>query len=149
MKINKYVAELIGIILGDGHPHTKSNLITIVGSLEDIYYYQKRVIWLFEFLFNKTPSLKKRNDLNAYYLMACSKKIMDFLVNEVKLKRGAKVNASVPEVISSNPKLIPYFLRGLFDTDGCIKFSKQTKKINYYPRVQIALRNSPLAYELG
>tara|TARA_Y100000310_G_C20651562_1_gene799711 strand:- start:815 stop:1519 length:705 start_codon:yes stop_codon:yes gene_type:complete len=148
-KKGEKLAELVGIILGDGHLHTKNNLITIVGSLEDLEYYKKRVIWLFQSLFNKTPSLKRRKDRNAYYLMVCSKEIMNFLVNEVGLKRGAKINASIPEMISSNPKLIPHFLRGLFDTDGCIKFSKQTKNVNYYPRVQIALRNSPLVYELS
>lgn len=149
MKINKYVAELVGIILGDGHIHTKNNLITIVGSLEDLNYYQERVTWLFQSLFNKTPSIRRRKDRNAYYLMIYSKPILNFLVNEIKLKRGTKSNASVPEAILSNKELIPYFLRGLFDTDGCIKFSKQSRKTNYYPRIQIALKNSRLAYGLG
>ena len=34
-KIDERVAELVGIILGDGHLHTRNNQITIVGSIED------------------------------------------------------------------------------------------------------------------
>ena len=60
MKINEEVAEIIGLILGDGHLHRKSNLITIVGSLEDFYYYNKRVIPIFYRIFNKYPKLKKK-----------------------------------------------------------------------------------------
>ena len=148
MKINEDMAELAGIILGDGHIHKKHNLITIVGSIEDLDYYQERVIPLFQLLFNKKPVLKKRNDSNAYYLMIYSKQILNFLVNEVGLKRGSKEKSSLPNKIISNEKLTPHLLRGLFDTDGCIKFSKQSKNINYYPRIQIALRHSPIASEL-
>ncbi|MBR9682933.1 hypothetical protein GOV03_00125 [Candidatus Woesearchaeota archaeon] len=146
---NARMAELVGIILGDGHIHSKHNLITIVGSLEDLEYYQKRVCWLFQSLFNKTPSLRRRKDRNAYYLVIYSKQIVDFLVNEIGLKRGSKKYASFPKKIISDKKLIPYLLRGLFDTDGCVKFSKQTKNINYYPRIQFSQMESPLANEVG
>jgi len=149
MGINEKSAELIGVILGDGHIHTKSNLITITGSLEDLEYYQNRVTPLFESLFSQTPKLKRRRDRNSYYLMICSKEIFNFFVNSVGLRRGSKKNASIPKAIYSDKKFMIAFLRGLFDTDGCIKFSKQSKNINYYPRIQIALRKSPMAYELG
>ena len=149
MKINENIAELTGVILGDGHLHTKHNMITIVGSLEDLNYYQERVQRLFEKVFNKSATLRKRNDRNAYYLTLSSKKSMLFLTDVVGLKRGSKVNASIPKIIFSQKKYIRAFLRGLFDTDGCLKFSKQTKEIHYYPRVQIALRKSPLAVELA
>ncbi len=148
MEINEKVAELVGIILGDGHIHKKHNLITVVGSIEDLDYYQERVIPLFQLVFEKKMILRKRKDRNAYYLMIYSKKIIDFLTNTIKLKKGSKENVSIPTTIISNKKLIPHFLRGLFDTDGCIKFSKQTKRINYYPRIQIALRSSPMTNEL-
>ena len=149
IKINQDIAELTGIILGDGHIHTKHNLITIVGSLEDLGYYKERVIPLFQKVFDKTVKIRKRNDRNAYYLLIYSKEIIDFFINCVGLKRGSKVKAFIPKIIFSDKKLIKSFFRGLFDTDGCIKFSKQTKSINYYPRVQIALRFSPLAEELS
>jgi len=149
MKISTDIAEIVGIILGDGHLHSKNNLITIVGSLEDIHYYKNRVIPLFTKVFGKSPTLKRRNDRNAYYLMLYSKNVMDYLTKVIGLKRGSKVNASIPKIIYQNKKLISAFLCGLFDTDGCLKFSKQFKQINYYPRIQIALRDSPIAKELS
>ncbi len=148
MKINEKIAELVGIILGDGHIHTKNNLITIVGSLEDLKYYQENVIPLFEELFSKKPLLKKRKDRNSYYLMVYSKQIVNFLVEELNLRRGSKRNADIPTIIISTKEFIPSFLRGLFDTDGCLKFSRQNKKYHYYPRVQISLQKSLLAEQL-
>ena len=91
--MNEKTAEMVGIILGDGHLHNKSNLITIVGSLEDLDYYDKRVIPLMQNIFKKTPTLRRRNDRNAYYLMLYCKNSMDYLVNQIKMKRGAKTNA--------------------------------------------------------
>ena len=41
-----------------------------------------------------------------------------------------------------------HFLRGLFDTDGCLKFSKQTKNISYYPRIRFCFQDSTLINDL-
>ena len=142
------MAELIGAILGDGHIHKKNNLITITGSLEDLEYYQDRITVLFRDLFSQKSVIRKRTNQNSYYLMVYSKEIVGFLTNQIGLKRGAKNNTTIPGVIMSNKKLSPHFLRGLFDTDGCIKFSKQKSNENHYPRIQIALKKSPIAYQL-
>jgi DNA-binding transcriptional regulator WhiA len=151
MKSNQKIklAELIGIILGDGHLHKKQNKITIVGSLEDFYYYRYYVVPLIKSLFDVNPKLRKRNDRNAYYIDFSSKKVMNFLSEECGMIRGNKVNAKIPRFIINDKKLIPYFLRGLFDTDGCLKFSKQGKDINYYPRIQIAIKESFFSEEIG
>ncbi|PIN79659.1 hypothetical protein COV16_03080 [Candidatus Woesearchaeota archaeon CG10_big_fil_rev_8_21_14_0_10_34_8] len=68
MNNTKGLAEIIGIILGDGHLHKKSNKITIVGSLEDFYYYKFHVIPLIRSIFVCNPKIRKRNDKNAYYI---------------------------------------------------------------------------------
>ncbi len=139
------LAELIGIILGDGNLHKKSNCITITGSLEDLHYYELIVIPLFQDLFSKIPKLRKRNDRNSYYLQLENKTIFDILLS-CGLRRGNKTeNASIPQFIISNKKLIKHFLRGLFDTDGCLKFSKQSRNTYYYPRIQIGLKESALS----
>jgi len=51
-------------------------------------------------------------------------------------------------MIKKNAKLMPHFLKGLFDTDGYLKFSKQTKDYHYYPRIRLCFQNSPLVYDL-
>lgn len=143
------LAEFLGILLGDGNLHRKSNSITIVGSLEDFYYYNNCVIPLIKSLFNINPKLKKRKDRNAFYIYFYSKETMDYLTKDLGLVRGNKVNARIPNIIRNNIDLIPHFLRGLFDTDGCLKFSKQTKNINYYPRVQFCFRKTKFTEEIG
>ncbi|MBR9692213.1 hypothetical protein GOV06_05515 [Candidatus Woesearchaeota archaeon] len=146
-QMSEDLAELIGIILGDGNLHKKYNLITIVGSLEDIHYYKNRVIPLIKSLFNINPKLRKRNDRNAYYIDFYSKDVMDFLV-KVGLKREHKKSAGIPKIIKENDKLLIPLLRGLFDTDGCLKFSKQTRDYNYYPRIRLCFQDSPLIKDL-
>jgi len=148
MKNYRKLAEFLGIILGDGNLNKKSNCITIVGSLEDFYYHKNYVIPLIKSLFNVNPKLRKRNDRNAYYIDFNSKHIMNYLTKVVGLIRGNKVNAEIPKIIVNNERLIPHFLRGLFDTDGCLKFSKQTKNKNYYPRIQLAFRDSKFAWQV-
>lgn len=59
------------------------------------------------------------------------------------------MNSRIPNKIRNDNKLILYFLRGLFDTDGCLKFSKQYKSKNYYPRIQFCFRRSKFADDVG
>ena len=149
MQIDSRLAELTGIILGDGHLHTKANRITIVGSLDDKEYYEKVVILLFNSVFNQKPTIAKRKDRNAYYLQLESKSIFEIFTKEIGLHRGSKDKAEVPEVMMFEKELIFPLLRGLFDTDGCLKFSKQNTNKNYYPRIEFSFRESPLARKIG
>ena len=145
---NEQLAELLGIILGDGNLNKASNCITIVGSLEEIYYYKNHVIPLIKSLFNVNPKLRKRNDRNAFYIDFNSKDVMSYLSKDLGLIRGNKKYASIPRIIKNNSKLIPHFLRGLFDTDGCLKFSKQSRDENYYPRIQFCFSDTQFAEEV-
>lgn len=147
MQLNEEIAELCGAILGDGHVHTRENRITITGSLEDIHYYKKRIIPLFEKHFNVKATLRKRKDRNSYYFWIHNKNMFNFFL-EVGFSRGHKSKAGIPISIKKHENLIPPFLRGLFDTDGCLKFSIQSKSYNYYPRIRLCFQESPLINDL-
>lgn len=148
MELSQELVELCGIVLGDGHLHTSEARITITGSLEDFNYYKIYVCPLFETCFGKKPGIRKRKKQNAYSFYYQDKgKVMDF-ISFFNLKRGRKDNLRVPSVIMKNPAFYCSFLRGLFDTDGSLKFSKQTKGINYYPRVQITMKESYIVEQL-
>jgi len=149
MIINPDLAELLGIILGDGHIHTKYNRITITGSLEDIFYYRNTVIPIFERNFkNINPRLSRRKDKNSYFLEIESKHMFNHFL-KLGLKRGKKINVDIPKVVKDNDSLIPYFLRGLFDTDGCLKFSRQNQNKYYYPRIQYCFKPIPFSLNLS
>ena len=149
MKVDEKTAELCGIILGDGNLHKSYNRITISGSLDDLIYFQNHVIPLFRKCFGViNPRIYRLKNKQAYNLEIHNKCIFQFFIKTFDLKRGPKYDAHVPKIIFSNPELIPHFLRGLFDTDGCLKFSKQARSYPYYPRIRFALVSSPIAHEL-
>ncbi len=142
------LAELYGIIVGDGYLHKNNYSIIVVCSSEESYYLKNRVMPLFEKLFNKTPYFAPRKDRNAYYIQINSKSIIEFFTKTFSMSRGEKSGYRISKKILKNKKLMSHFLRGLFDTDGCIKFSKQTRKFNYYPRIQFYFKNGPLSGDL-
>ena len=146
--MNIEIAELCGIILGDGHIHKSCNRITITGSLDDEKYHKKRVSKLFQNNFEVKPIFFKQEHKNAHYIQTESKNVMEYFI-KIGLTRGSKTNIAVPQIIRSNKELIIHFLRGLFDTDGCLKFSKQNSNLSYYPRVRIAAKKSQMAEEIG
>lgn len=150
MILNETTAELCGIILGDGNLHKTYNRITISGSSDDLFYFRNHVIPLFRNCFRVVnPRIVRMKGKPAYNLEIENREIFQFFITVFDLKRGPKDNARVPSVVSSSSALIPHFLRGLFDTDGCLKFSKQARSYSYYPRIKIALASSPLAHQLG
>lgn len=144
VKLDWKVAELIGAIIGDGYLHLTENRIVITGSLEDQFYYKFRLIPLFKSVFHKEPKISFRKNQNACDLVLENKGVFDILVNKIGLVRGNKTHATVPSDLLKNIRLMKAFLRGLFDTDGSLKFSKQNKEINYYPRIRIALKDSQI-----
>ena len=76
--------------------------------------------------------------------MICSKEIIDFFINTIGLKRGPKKNIGIPKFIFDKKIFMISFLRGLFDTDGNLNFTKQNKKISYYPRVRLCNKSYPM-----
>ena len=130
--LNNKTVELAGLIAGDGYLHKSCNRIIVTGSLDDLYYYENYIIPIFIKSFNITPKLYKRKGKNAYDLQIENKNVFSFFVNELGMIRGSKKNrVLIPDKIIKNKEFSKNFIRGLFDTDGCLKFSKQTKNLNY------------------
>ena len=143
------LAEFLGIMLGDGNLTDKrkgrktTNQITISGSsLEDVDYHhnylQKVFKNLFSIQFKESHIRKNESRLRIY-----SKAIFYFLSLQ-GLQQGSKSTAEhIPLVIfSSNNKLKRSFLRGVFDTDGCLKFAAKDKsRLHKYPIIKIGLEN--------
>ena len=115
---DKNLAELIGIILGDGnlnkHPRTENLRITC--NSKDTGYI-KHISRLIKRVFCKPPSIRKRNDVNAVSLDLYQCKISERL----SLPCGDKIknNIGIPSWIFLNKKYILKCLKGLFETDGC------------------------------
>ncbi|MBT4539225.1 hypothetical protein HOI26_03450 [Candidatus Woesearchaeota archaeon] len=148
MKITPELAEIFGIHVGDGYLryHGRTKELDISGSYEEKSYYDNHMIPLF----NKTFNLK----IEGKYFP--SRKTYGFVVREPEVieifkqfgfPSGKKSTIiKVPDCIlySNSKKIVSAFLRGYFDTDGCLtfrnrkgknKYSAFKKKFNYYPRI--------------
>lgn len=123
------LAELVGIILGDGniHVHQKGNSVgtyslRIAGNyLKDYEYLTIYVANLCKGLFNTKPRIYKQPNVNCIYVIIDGRLIVDFLI-EIGLKVGNKIKSQVtiPYWILQNNDYIKACIRGLIDTDGCV-----------------------------
>ena len=124
------LAELIGIHLGDGSLYQDSNYnynITYAGNLKKDKDYMEYIDFLFFRLFN--VHMKKLIDKNksSIELRYRSKLLFNFLKYSLKLPTGRKTNLTIPKYITNNKIYFIKFLRGLFDTDGCLIIQKYNK----------------------
>lgn len=133
------LAELIGIVFGDGSIYMKNNRyeLCIYGDIkEDSEYHREHIKELIKKLFNVEPKTKEHHFKRSNVLRTKieSKAIISFLVKVLGLPSGKKENIIIPNFISnSNKEIICSFLRGLADTDFTIKFKTRYGKKNYYP----------------
>ncbi|MFH1473666.1 MAG: LAGLIDADG family homing endonuclease [Candidatus Aenigmatarchaeota archaeon] len=139
-KIDENLAELLGIIVGDGYVRTKDpRWLSIEVNAEEKSYIEKHVIPLVSNIFKCKPVGRffNRNGINnTYGFYICSKRLTDFLNYLGVAKKHDKIR--VPEVVIRNKMLYSRFLRGYFDTDGCLSFEKKHKDIYYYPRLLLS-----------
>jgi len=132
------LAELFGIILGDGHvEETKIGkkirvyCIDIAGDFrKDKIYLENYVSTLFHSLLKERGKIRVPKTTNGVHIIVYGKKIVEF-VNKMGIKSGNKKenHQKIPDWILKNKEYTKSCLRGLIDTDGCIYYiSKKTNK---------------------
>jgi intein/homing endonuclease len=128
--LNEYQAELCGLFAGDGWINSRRNTVFICGSVKEKEFYDKHVRELFEKGLNFTPKLRHFPYWSVYGVAVYSKSVTDFFKAQ-GFNEGKKVlTVKIPNEILSSKNLWPFFLRGIFDSDGSIYFEK-----NYAPGV--------------
>lgn len=159
-KESKELAELCGIILGDGHLEApqkdnknRSYALKIAGHLEeDENYLSDYVSGMIQRLFNEKPSIKRAEKYTTLFLVLHGKKIIEFF-NSKGLKSGNKKynNQGIPAWIKNDKNYLLSCVKGLIDTDGSIhRMSKQNKNIrinytSYIPRLLTDFREAIIA----
>jgi len=144
-KKSQRLAELIGIILGDGNLHSYkkgkkvgSYMLRIAGDKNnDFNYLTKYVSGLIEDLFGIKPKIEMRKT-NEMLIIVHSKEVVEFLI-KMGLKSGDKIKnmVTIPSWIFSNDEYLKVCVRGLIDTDGCVYALKP-----HYPNLyQISFKN--------
>lgn len=118
------LAEIFGIVLGDGHLDRK--VLTIAGNSNELMHY----IYLnqkIKMLFGLDSKIIKIKNQNSMQLRVNSTELIKFLIaNNFVLGDKIKNKESLPDWIFEKKEFIYGALRGLFDTDGGI-YQKQKR----------------------
>ena len=129
---NETLAELIGIILGDGnlYKHFRTDNLRIICNSQDKFYIQ-HIVKLIKSIFKKEPSVIKRKNENTVVisLYQCA------IIRRLSLPAGNKItnNVGIPSWVFLNKKYMVQCLKGLFETDGCF----QEDKNNYTQYIEL------------
>ena len=128
------LAELLGIMIGDGHLSVYQVSVTTnsITDLEHAEFVKK----LFVKLFSLPVSISEKRFENAVNVVVSSKNLVGFL-HSCGMPIGNKIDngLAVPIWIFKNIQFQKAFIRGLFDTDGCIYLDKHKIKNKIYNHV--------------
>lgn len=132
------LAEFMGILLGDGHLSVFQ--VSIATNSKTDMKHAMFISGLFRKLFHLPATVTKRKKMNAVIVVTSSKSLVNFL-NKKGMPIGDKIKhgLSVPSWISKNLSFQKAFIRGLFDTDGCIYLDKHKIKGRLYKHLGWAI----------
>ena len=147
---SEQLAEFFGILTGDGYMNCYNKceyVIEIAGNkLLDKPYLFEYVASIIKDLFGVFPCLIERKDQNSIYLRIRSKAIYEYLLTK-NFKSGRKEQIKIPNWVLKNERFLNYFIRGFFDTDGCI--SIKNKEGGKYPTLSLSSKSYPLVNQLN
>lgn len=114
------LAELLGIIFGDGGINNGWQLVISLNSVSD-YKYSEYVSSLLQILFKINVAIRKRPNQKTLVLICSSTTLVDFLVKNGAV-RGSKIfqQIDIPKWIEESSSYKKAFVRGMVDTDGCL-----------------------------
>lgn len=125
------LAEFMGIMFGDGHLAVYQASVTTNSETDEEH--ARYVAKLFNDLFGVKAKLRFLKYEKAVHIIASSKNLVHFL-HSLGMPIGNKIenNLSMPKWIVVNTKYQEAFIRGLFDTDGCVYLDHHTIKGKEY-----------------
>lgn len=119
------LAELIGVVLGDGHisKFPRTEVLTIFSNSDNLGFIN-RYARLAEKIFDKTPSVSKRSDSNCTKISIYQKNIS----KRLGIPSGARgdKNIRIPRWIKNNKDFLIRYLRGLYEAEGSFSVHKPT-----------------------
>jgi len=139
------LAELVGILLGDGGIYDEVVSIGLHGTNEiDYAEYARR---LFAELFGLRATIWIPKDSNSRVVMVYSVALIEHL-ESIGLQKGNKVahQVSIPDWIFSSKDCMEACVRGLMDTDGgpCRRTDQRVFPARYYVRLVFKNSSRPL-----
>ena len=149
-KITPEIAELLGAHTGDGTLYKTGSSVVweLRGALNEKDYYVNNICPLIKKIFGFEIKSKFRN--NGYKgvggIQTCKKQIINTILTFGFKQETKTYGVFVPKFIfDSEVEIKRSFVRGLFDTDGCLRFDKINNSRNYtYPRIEFCFASLKL-----
>ena len=137
------LAELIGVLMGDGHVGLYQ--ATVTTNSETDYQHALYIKTLVEDLFKIEVGLKKRHDKKVCTVVISSKAVCHFLVKQ-GIPQGNKITLGlrIPSWIKKRSTYRNALVRGLFDTDGCVYLDIHHAGQKVYKNLGMAFANQSL-----
>lgn len=138
---SEYLAELLGVVFGDGGINNEWQLVISLNSEKDAEY-ANHIVNLIKQLFDINVAVRKRPNQNTLVLVVSSMNLVDFLVGKGAV-RGNKIKQEIdiPTWIAKNKKFERAFVRGLVDTDGCLYIHKHKVSGKEYKNLGFCFTN--------
>ncbi len=147
--MSSLLAEEVGLHLGDGSMnfYKKRGFFQLRGHIKDDRdHYLFRISSLYKELFNLKIKLREMPSTGVYGFQIWSSPLIRFKNEILGLPLGTKLDFSIPKEIIGDREFSNSFLRGYFDTDGCLYLEKKNGKL--YPRVEMASISETFSLEL-
>lgn len=147
-RMSSCLAEEIGWHLGDGsmNVYKGKGFYQLRGHFEDDKpHYEKRIGPFFRSLFGVSPSMRLMRGTGVYGFQVWSDELVRFK-KELGLPLGRKKDFRIPQAIHEKQEWQRAFVRGFFDTDGCLYV--QDKRGKPYPRIEMGTVCEVFAEEL-
>ena len=134
------LAELLGILAGDGH--IDEYQVTVTTNSDTDRAHAHHTSKLFERLFSTQAPIKFIKNKKACAVVVSSKAVCLFLVR-LGMVRGHKIRSGLqmPQWIRARKKYRVAFVRGLFDTDGCVYVDTHRINGREYKNMGLAFTN--------
>jgi len=148
MKITPELAELVGVIMGDGYIYSNhgTHQIGIVGSPKTDREYFGKLKELIKNVWGKDVKIKIGG--RGLRMIISSKAIAQQLINNFEIPSGRKSGKIIIcDSIASDWNLVKHTIRGLVDTDGSVFVSKKPG-VEKYPTIELNSINRNLILQL-
>ncbi len=148
--------ELYGILMGDGcisRYHNQGRIryeIRVDGNAvtDEAYYYLYLVPLISRVVGKNHPTVRFRKQCSGVYVRFLKKEFALFLNESFGFPFGKKGDIKIKEEIVEDFSKARYVLRGIFDTDGSIYFTKNNSKVRNYPIIEITTYSPILLSQL-
>jgi intein/homing endonuclease len=121
------LAEFLGIAVGDGH--SSDYQLGVTTNSETDIQHAMFIAQMVHDLFGLESAFQFRKGEKAVDIMTSSRALVEFM-EAIGMPRGNKIEhrVAIPKWVLENEVYLKAFLRGLFDTDGCVYLDRHIIK---------------------